>query len=91
MPYIVKQKRKKLDSWVNGLIDRCSCAGDITYCIYRLLIGLVARQKKYGGLKYNYLAGLLGCVTSAREEFYRRIVVPYEDAKIEENGDVEIK
>lgn len=88
MPYVKQERRRVLDPNINGLISRCTSGGDITYCIYRLLVGLVTQQKNGEGLKYNYLAGLLGCVTSAREEFYRRIVVPYEDNKIIENGDV---
>ena len=34
---------------------------------------------------YNEIIGVLECV---KQEFYRRMVAPYEDKKCEENGDV---
>jgi hypothetical protein len=35
--------------------------------------------------KVNTVRGVLGSIT---DEFYRRVVAPYEDVKIKENGDV---
>jgi hypothetical protein len=42
------------------------------------------------GTDYNYqrLNDALGALEGAKLEFYRRVVVPYEDWKMTENGDV---
>lgn len=39
--------------------------------------------------KYFHLNRALGVLTAIREEFYRKVVAPYEDTKIAENGDVD--
>lgn len=42
--------------------------------------------KKTGN--YKGINDILGALEGAKLEFYRRIAVPYEDKKIQENGDV---
>jgi len=37
---------------------------------------------------YEHYNTIIGALESAKLEFYRRSVAPYEDKKIEENGDV---
>jgi hypothetical protein len=40
------------------------------------------------GLSYHTINDVLGALEGAKLEFYRRIAAPYEDEKIERNGDV---
>ena len=40
------------------------------------------------GLNYQTCNDVMGALEGAKAEFYRRVVGPYEDQKIEENGDV---
>jgi hypothetical protein len=40
------------------------------------------------GLSYAKINEVIGVLECAKLELYRRIAAPYEDAKIEENGDV---
>jgi len=40
------------------------------------------------GLSYTHINDVLGALEGAKLEFYRRVVVPYEEGKIKENGDV---
>jgi hypothetical protein len=40
------------------------------------------------GLSYQTINDIVGALEGAKAEFYRRVAVPYEDKKIEENGDV---
>lgn len=43
------------------------------------------------GLNYNNINSVMGALEGAKLEFYRRVAVPYENKKIEENGDVYAK
>jgi hypothetical protein len=40
------------------------------------------------GLSYHNINDILGALEGAKLEFYRRVAVPYENGKIQENGDV---
>lgn len=40
------------------------------------------------GLSYQTINDIIGALDGASKEFYRRVAAPYEDKKIEENGDV---
>lgn len=40
------------------------------------------------GLSYSTINDIIGALEGAKLEFYRRIAVPYENTKIEANGDV---
>lgn len=93
MPYIKKKKRELVDELVNKLAaiihedaeaDAKTPAGDLNYTITTLL------DKAYKGwgdsyADFNEKIGVLEC---AKLELYRRRIAPYEDAKIQENGDV---
>jgi len=89
MPYITKQERDELDPEINALVKKLSTApqekldGRLNYVITRILICLY--QPSY--FNYNRALGVLAAVS---HEFYRRRVAPYEDRKIQENGDVYI-
>jgi len=56
--------------------------GVINYIVTKML------KKIYPARYYHYnkAIGVLECI---KQEFYRRIVAPYEDKKMLENGDVE--
>jgi len=55
--------------------------GELNYIITRML-------KESYPLRYFNLNRAVGVLECAKLEFYRRVVAPYEDTKIEENGDV---
>jgi hypothetical protein len=58
-------------------------AGELNYCITKMLL-------EYMGDKYDYqkLNDISGAMTEALAEFRRRVIVDYEQKKIETNGDV---
>ena len=59
-------------------------AGEFNYIVTTLCnIYLKTHSESYYTL--NEIMGILEC---AKQEFYRRAVVPYENDKIKENGDV---
>ena len=59
-------------------------AGELNYKITRALIDYVVIHK----LSYATINDVIGALEGAKAEFQRRVVAPYEDRKIFENGDV---
>lgn len=88
MPYIVKDKRSKIDSFVLVLSEVLKQGGlevgDLNYTITSLIHQWTLNK----GLKYatlNDVEGVLACVS---KEFSRQVASPYEDKKKAENGNV---
>lgn len=78
MPYIKQRDKYRLRHQ-----DSTPCsAGELNFLITELCNEFID-TKNYA--KLNEVIGVLEC---AKLEFYRRIVAPYEDKKIEQNGDV---
>jgi len=59
-------------------------AGELNYLITLLINDYITDH----GLRYSKINDIIGALEGAKAEFQRRIVGPYEDKKIEENGDV---
>jgi hypothetical protein len=58
--------------------------GELNY-----LISMLAKVYwEHSERNYTALNDIIGALESAKLEFYRRVVVPYEEGKIEMNGDV---
>jgi hypothetical protein len=81
MPYIRKERRKVLDKKIRAIGDSVLSYGDLNYVITKLLLGM-------DGDSYEDYQNLVGTLECAKQEFYRRQIVPYETKKMEENGDV---
>jgi hypothetical protein len=93
MPYIKHDQRKALDPEIDILLRRllpvgsyAPAPGDLNYVLSRIVWGVF--QKFPGYAVANMLVGMLDCV---KLEFYRRLVVPYEEEKIKENGDLYVQ
>ncbi len=86
MPYIKEEKRqlyaKALAELASELRDQNTESGDVVYCIYWLL------KQLYGEGNFELRSDALKVLEAAKLEYYRRIMAPYEDRKIKENGDV---
>ncbi len=80
MPYIEPNIRPAIDS--GRMVPRT--AGELNYVLTRIVLIYL----KNHGLGYQSINDIVGALDGAKAEFQRRVVVPYEDAKIEENGDV---
>jgi len=83
MPYIDQERRKKL-MWVESALEDVGIdmtAGDLQYVI-------AAAIKHIAPYNYQTMNDVMGALAGAQMEFYRRTVAPYEDQKIEENGDI---
>ena len=65
-------------------VGRDVTPGGLNYLITRLLQAFLRRR----GLSYQSLNDVRGALDNCASEFYRRVAAPYEDRKIEANGDV---
>lgn len=78
MPYITNEAKTRLPSM--GPAN----PGELNYLITNLLIDYLHKM----GKNYQNINDVLGALEGAKLEFYRRVAAPYEDKKIQENGDV---
>jgi len=82
MPYVKQEERPRLDKVVQAMVDaKIKANGDLNYVLFKFCRGNV--KPGYGNYK-NYCAELRQCAT----EIERRILGPYENIKMIENGDV---
>lgn len=80
MPYIDKEVREKLAS--GDFQPRTP--GELNFAFTTLATNYLALK----GLNYTHLNDVLGALEGAKQEFYRRVAVPYENNKLSVNGDV---
>jgi hypothetical protein len=82
MPYIKKEKRQTLDVIVEAMrAAGVKADGDLNYILFAF-----CKRNVVGN--YNNYKNFLGELNEASEEIRRRLLQPYEDSKIKENGDV---
>lgn len=92
MPYIKKTDRTKykkpIDEIVHHLnmkgIDGFYPVGDLNYIITSIIKQTLDRQ----GVRYQNVNAIVGALECTKLELYRRLIAPYEDEKVESNGDV---
>lgn len=80
MPYITREARTRLD-----MGNKPENAGELNYAISKLIDDYLFQK---GGFRYEYLNEVTGALECAKLELYRRVIVPYEDEKLVESGDV---
>jgi len=92
MPYITQRDKDRFTANAdnNGVAEYLSrlglgeFAGHLNYLNFKI----VRRWIKKNGKKYFAFATIVGTLICCILEIYRRLVAPYEDKKIRENGDV---
>jgi hypothetical protein len=96
MPYIKEEFRSKLDPCINDMVnclmdasnlssdstDISDTLGNINYCFSRVVAQIIGKPN------YNKIAMITGVLENIKQELYRRVASPYEDMKIQQNGDV---
>jgi hypothetical protein len=87
MPYIKMSERRR---YYNGLIDLAQgmfeggwSVGHLTYILYRLVMSFWHRDQSY-----KTICDIRGVLIGTLAEFDRRVAGPYEQAKIDQNGDI---
>jgi len=91
MPYIKQKDREKFEPELGDLRECMGriiryedmLKGDMTYLAYALGLEFFKGRKSY-----TSVSTAISCLNDAAEELRRRYLNPYEDKKIEENGDV---
>jgi len=88
MPYITQQQREPLaesiDTLLNIITDNDGLEGKLNYIISSIVSGILETE----GVNYTILNKMIGVLECAKLELYRCMASPYEDLKLEENGEV---
>jgi hypothetical protein len=84
MPYISEGIRNASDVTREGLYNRAGTPGVLNLQITKLCLEYL----ETAGKSYWECNDVIGALECCKLEFYRRLVAPYEDIKIKENGDV---
>lgn len=83
MPYILPEERSKMDDVVLAMYNKgCLPDGHLNYVLFKYC-------KKFVRPSYNNYKNFCGELERCIHEIERKILDPYEDKKIEENGDVD--
>lgn len=61
--------------------------GNLNYIVFKIVKKLTDHNNG-GERSYARFNAILGSLECCKQEIYRRMIVPYEDEKIKENGDV---
>ena len=90
MPYIPPEDRDAYDEAIQTLVEDFFHAGSdwkghMNYVVSSIIAGIIEEN---GGPRYSLLNDIIGVLECIKMECYRRALSPYEDLKIEENGDV---
>lgn len=83
MPYIKENKRRNFKFGLQNLEPKD--AGELNFVLTEVCNRFL---KARPFLSYQDLNDVLGALEGAKQELYRRVVSPYEDAKRDENGEV---
>lgn len=87
MPYVTESERRQFECAIKELQIGMSAGitvGQLNYLFTR--IALIYTELR--GLNYTCLNDVVGALESAKAEFQRRLVAPYEEKKANKNGDV---
>lgn len=77
MPYITPERRRPV------IEDGPKNAGELNYALTLVIHSYWERHQNYQGIN-----DIVGALEGAKVEFQRRVVAPYEDGKIQQNGDI---
>lgn len=91
MPYLIDELKSEIDerggrdtaSHLASLEDR-HFIGALNYLVFKVVRRRIASK----GKSYFLFAAIVGTLLCCVLEIYRRLIAPYEDEKIQENGDV---
>ena len=84
MPYIKDEEKKKFTKFIHNLTTYINSKGDLNYVICEIVGRYIAQT----GVSYTKMSEKIDTVHDAETELRRRLLDPYEDQKIIDNGDV---
>lgn len=80
MPYITQNARINLQN----IEIKPHTSGELNYMLTNSCLDFLDSKDK----NYESFNSVIGALEACKLEFYRRMITPYENKKIEENGDV---
>lgn len=84
MPYIKPEDRMFFDEKISFKNNAIQTPGELNYFLTKIIDHYIFSH----GKNYNSINDVIGVLECAKLELYRRIAAPYEDSKIQQNGDV---
>lgn len=78
MPYISEKEKEALDK------SGPQSPGQLNFTLTKVIQFYLSRK----GMSYTSFNDVIGALEACKLEFYRRVVTPYEENKMKENGDV---
>jgi hypothetical protein len=84
MPYILEDDRTDLKWAIDELEKLIDNPGKLNYAITCICLGYIYMQKE----NYQHWNDVIGVLECSKQEMYRRFIAPYENKKIDENGDL---
>lgn len=85
MPYITNARREDFQDFMEKVKElRIDTAGELNYLLTQLMLAYL----KQHGENYRILNECIGAIECAKAEFIRRKLIPLEETKCAENGDV---
>ena len=80
MPYLKAEVRRELDSG-----RKPSSCGELNYAVTKMCVEYMAENP---WTAYGTMNNVVGVLENVKLEMYRRLLAPFEDSKLAENGDV---
>lgn len=84
MPYIDQKTREAISIDIDFGSPEGFTVGNLVY----VLTVIINSFMKHRGESFQSLAEVVAALEQTKDEFQRRVVHPYEDEKLKENGDV---
>lgn len=91
MPYLNQNQKENIDNKGGydvydkfGSLDIKDLVGALNYLNFRIVKIWIGRN----GKKYFVFAAIVGTLVCCIFEIYRKLIAPYEEEKIKENGDI---
>ena len=89
MPYLKLQHKGVAKKLLDEASSILMSPGMLNYLLTSVCLTYLQKKgEEKGSPSYSDFSEVIGALESAKLEFYRRAVVPYEDEKIKQNGDV---
>lgn len=87
MPYIVKEMRTMIDQRATNVLSLVGqlYPGELSYLLTQVVLHWINVDPRPD---YARLASVSGVLTETLAELRRRVIVPYEEARRQQNGDV---
>jgi hypothetical protein len=88
MPYVKEEIKQSLEPELKNLIDKLTpllSSGIIVYVLYKIVKEVYGHSE----LGFDLMSEGNKVLDDASREYYRKVMAPYEDGKIEQNGNVE--